>query len=347
MARARQKFKEVDAPPEKCPLDAWAGWLGEGWGPGKSLFVTTGTRGGGDARIFRLDAKGGKWEDEGTPTGDVETINKIRDAGDRLYAYYERPGEGQTWLISRDFSGGWGFEGVESEPGSVGGRGVGINPDDFSVFAGSTNHPEHSVAQVSQWNGGWEVTRTIEGSLMWELEFDEHGRLWEFFNNFGNEELVSAVFVEGVDTGPSYGGDISSATWFDGHMYTVGALSLEHSQEIRNVIARSENGGEWESVHSFDHAVSGDHVLTIPRDPPELWAVGHEPLEVWYSLNGTDWTREESIPSFETGKDTNHVTAIAFWQGAVWVFSRDEASDTMRVFTDGAPPDADVILQVV
>jgi hypothetical protein len=346
MAR-RRRFKEVEAPPENTPLDAWAGWLGEGWGPGESLFVTTGTRLGGDAKIFRQDARGGGWVDEDVPTGDVETINKIRGTDDRLYAYYERPGGGQTWLISREFNNGWGFEGVASAEASVGGRGVGINPLDFSmVYAGSSNKPGDDVAAVSKLNGGWEVVREIEGALMWELEFDEHGRLWEFFNNFGKEELVSAVFVNGEDTGPSNGGDISSANWFMGHMYTVGALSLEHSQEIRNVIARSENGGEWEPVASFEHAVSGDHVLAIPRDPPELWAVGHDPLEVLYSFDGTEWIREESIPEFATGVDTNHLTAIAFWQDAVWVFSRDDSSSSMRAFTDGAPPQ-DILLQVI
>jgi hypothetical protein len=348
MAR-RRRFKEVDGPPIDSPLDAWAGWLGEGWGPGQSLFVTSGTRGnGGSATVYRQDAGGGGWVNDGAPTGDVETINKIRDAGDRLYAYYERPGSGQTWLISREFNSGWGFEGVASAEASVGGRGVGINPLDFSmVYAGSSNKPGDDVAAVSKLNGGWEVVRTIEGALMWELEFDAHGRLWEFFNNFGKEELVSAVFVNGEDTGPSHGGDISSANWFLGHMYTVGALSLEHSQEIRNVIARSENGGEWEPVHSFEHAVSGDHVLMIPRDPPELWAVGHDPLEVHYSLNGTEWTREDSIPEFATGVDTNHLTAIAFWQDAVWVFSRDASRhNAARAFTDGAPPQ-DILLQVI
>jgi hypothetical protein len=344
MAR-RRRFKEVEAPPERTPLDAWAGWLGEGWGPGASLFVGTGTRlGSGNATIFRQDAGGGGWVDEHTPTGDVETINKIRDAGDRLYAYYERPGEGQTWLISRDFGGGWSFEGVASAPASVGGRGVGINPLDFSmVYAGSSTQGATSAA-VSKKNGGWAVTRSLENSLMWELEFDEHGRLWEFFNSFGAG--VSAVYVGGVDTGPSQGSDISSANFFLGHMYTVGALSLEHSQDIRTTIARSENGGEWAVVHNFESAVSGDHVLTIPRDPPELWAVGHDPLEVLYSLDGTTWTREESIPEFATGVDTNHLSAIAFWQEAVWVFSRDDSSSSMRAFTDGAPPQ-DILLQVI
>jgi hypothetical protein len=345
MAR-RRRFKEVEGPPIDSPLDAWAGWLGEGWGPGQSLFVTSGTRGnGGTSTIYRQDAGGGGWVNDGAPNGQIETYNKIRDGGDRLYAFCERPASGQTWLISRDFSSGWGFEGVESQEAVVGGRGLGINPQDFSQVYGGASIPNFGASKVSKKNGGWSVIRSVENTLMWELEFDEHGRLWEFFNNFG--QGVSAVYVNGVDTGPSHGGDISSANWFDGNMYTVGALSLEHSQDIRNVIARSANGGEWEPVHHFEHAVSGDHVLMIPREPPELWAVGHDPLEVHYSLNGTEWTREASIPEFATGKDTNHLTSIAFWQDAVWIFSRDaNRHNAARAFTDGAPAQ-DILLQVI
>jgi hypothetical protein len=343
---ARRRFKEVEGPPIDSPLDAWAGWLGEGWGPGQSIFVTSGTRGnGGTSTIYRQDAGGGGWVNDGAPNGQIETINKIRDAGDRLYAFSERPASGQTWLISRDFGSGWGFEEVESGEAAVGGRGVGINPQDFSQVYGGASTPGFGPSEVSKKNGGWSVVRSVENTLMWELEFDEHGRLWEFFNNFG--EGFSAVFVGGVDTGPSHGGDISSANWFDGHMYTIGALSMEHSQDVRNVIARSENGGEWEVVHTFETAQSGDHILTIPRDPPELWAVGHEPLEVAYSLNGTDWTREDSIPEFATGKDTNHLTAIAFWLEAVWVFSRDASRhNAARAFTDGKAV-RDVMLEVI
>jgi hypothetical protein len=345
-AGGRRPFKEVEGPPIDSPLDAWAGWLGEGWGPGQSLFVTSGTRGnGGTSTIYRQDAGGGGWVNDGAPNGQIETINKIRSTGDRLYAFSERPASGQTWLISRDFGGGWGFEGVPSALAAVGGRGLGINPADFSQVYAGASPPGIEVAAVFKKNGGWAGTRTVENSLMWELEFDAQGRLWEFFNNFGRG--VSAVYVGGTFTGESYGGDISSANWFDGHMYTIGALSLEHSQDIRNVIARSANGGTWEKVHSFEHAVSGDHILTIPREPPELWAVGHDPLEVHYSLNGTEWTREDSIPSFATGKDTNHLTAIAFWQGAVWVFSRDASRhNAARAFTDGKAV-RDLMIEVI
>jgi hypothetical protein len=354
---AGRPFVEVPAPPVANPLDAWGGWDGKGWGPGQSLFVGSGTRAGGDSEIYRLDGPGAAWQNDGAPKSpeQAETINKIRDGIDpgdgqpRLYAYFERPQGGQTWLISRPLGGGWDFEGVLSAELSVGGRGVGIDPNDLSiVYAGSSNAPGEDIATVSHKSGGgWEEIRSVEGALMWELEFDEHGRLWEFYNNFGKEELVSAVFVNGEDTGPSYGGDISSANWFptSGHMYTVGALSQEHSQDLRNTIARSANGGEWEVVHAFETAGMGDHVLTIPREPLELWAVGHDPFEVAYTLDGTTWVREVSIPSFPTGTDTNHLSAIAFYQDAVWVFARDETTGRTRAFTDGGAQD--VMVQVV
>jgi hypothetical protein len=346
---AGRPFKEVPGPPLDSPLDAWAGWDGEGWGPGQSLFVTSGTRGnGGTSTIYRQDSGGGGgWVNDGAPNGQIETINKIRDAGDRLYAFSERPAGGQTWLISRDFGSGWEFEGVASAESAVGGRGVGINPLDFSQVYGGASTPNFGPSEVSKKNGGWSVVRSVENTLMWELEFDPEGRLWEFFNDFG--EGISVVFVNGEDTGPSHGGDISSANWFptSGHMYTVGALSMEHSQDIRNTIARSANGGEWEEVHRFQVARSGDHVLTIPRDPPELWVTGHEPFEVAYSLDGTTWTREMSIPQFDTGIDTNHLTAIAYWKGAVWVFARDASRhNAARAFTDGGVP-LDLNLQVI
>jgi hypothetical protein len=301
-----------------------------------------------------MDSSGGGWVNDGPPTGDVETINKIRDGIDpgsgqsRLYAYYERPGGGQTWMISREFATGWEFESVPSVPASVGGRGLGVDPANLStVYGGSSNAPGDDVAQVSQKSGGsWGVHRTVDNALMWELEFDADGRLWEFYNNFGKESLVSKVFVGGEDKGPSHGGDISCAAWFDGFMYTTGALSLEHSQDVRTAIARSADGSSWEVVHTFETAHTGDHVFVIPRDPPELWAVGHEPLEVLYSPDGTTWTRELTIPEFATGIDTNHLTAIAFWKEGVWIFARDESRGTTRAFTDGGPTQ-DLILQVI
>jgi hypothetical protein len=347
---AGQPFAETEAPPENGPLDAWAGWTGEGWGPGESLFVTTGTRGGGAGKIFRQDAGGGGWIDEEVPTGQVETINKIRDAGDRLYAYYERPGEGQTWLISRGLDTGWGFEAVASEPAYVGGRGLGINPANFSqIYAGTSGVPTDPEfpGMVSKKNGAWEMVRDLPTTLMWELEFDGLGRLWEFFNNAGlDESLTSAVYVAGELMGNSYGGDISHVTWFDGHMYSIGSIPGDYP--TRRAIARSVNGDEWEAVHTLETALKGDHILAIPRDPPELWVTGHAPLEVLYSTDGVNFLREESIPDVETGgeDDNNHVTAIGYWKGAVWIFTRDEASGTMRAFTDGGVV-RDAFVQVI
>ena len=77
-------------------------------------------------------------------------------------------------------------------------------------------------------------------------------------------------------------------------------------------------------------------MLFVPRNRGELWAVGHHPLEVSWTLDGTTWTREMSIPAISTGVDTNHLTAIAFHEGRVWVFSRDDALGRIRVWQEWA-----------
>ena len=72
----------------------------------------------------------------------------------------------------------------------------------------------------------------------------------------------------------------------------------------------------------------------MPRGAGELWATGHDPFQVAYSTDGSTWTEEATIPSFETGEDTNHLTAIAFWKDSIWVLARDAGQSNTRVFTD-------------
>jgi hypothetical protein len=177
---------------------------------------------------------------------------------------------------------------------------------------------------------------------MWELEFDGLGRLWEFYSGFNVPSNVTAVYVDGVVKPGAPGGDLSHACWFDGYMYIVGNLA---SEGPRNAISRSADGDTWETVHSIELSELGDHVQIIPRDPPELWYTAHHPFTAGYSLDGTTWTREPSLPSFPTGTDTNHMTAIAYWHGAVWIFARDEAAGRTRVFADAGA--ADLLLQVI
>ena len=111
-------------------MDVWGGWLGEGLGPGKSLYMSSSTRKGGRSVIYRLDEGATEWVNDEAPEG-AETISKIRSNASTLYAFYETPPSGQTWLISKSLehsgSSGWDFEGVPSHGGPVGGRGLAIN----------------------------------------------------------------------------------------------------------------------------------------------------------------------------------------------------------------------------
>jgi hypothetical protein len=201
--------------------------------------------------------------------------------------------------------------------------------------------------------GGWELRRRIVPSLMWEIEFDEHGRVWEFFNDWSGA-VTAALFVDGEEKTPPPGGDISSANWFPvtGHMYTIGAIGSGNTD--RNQINRSANGDEWEHVYTLPHAHLGDHILYVPRGEGELWAVGHDPFEAAYTLDGETWTLEESVPSFATGVDTNHITAVAYWgpdnddekDRGVWLFAYDATADACRIFTDHGAGGA-LLLQVI
>ena len=321
-------FVELPGIDEGNPLDAWSF---DG-----ALFVSTGARTGGTSRIFRHeDPLGdGHWVAENVPS-DAETINKLRDDGDTLYAFYETPPEGQTWLTGlAKGETQWVFESLPNIGSTVGGRGLAIGPGGTRVAGASHNWESTRDGQTYVYAGGYEARRDIGPSLMWELEYDEFGRLWEFWNDFGGTG-IPATFVAGAQASDPPGGDISSANWFpvSEHMYTVGALA---GTPTRNVINRSRHGEPWEEVHRFAEATLGDHVLFVPRNRGELWAVGHHPLEVSWTLDGTTWTREMSIPAISTGVDTNHLTAIAFHEGRVWVFSRDDALGRIRVWQEWA-----------
>jgi hypothetical protein len=354
---AGDPFTEVPGPPNPGMLDAWGGW--DGLLP--ALYVTSGSRGeagGGSSRVFRLDAPGeGDWVDDGAPSG-AETLNKIRsglspDSGlDALYAFFESPGSGQTWLISKTLpEGTWDFVevpvfGEDPTNHMVGGRGVGINgATGGRLLVGASNYVSNESNLYERVGGSWILLGAYDPSLMWEIEFNDAGQWAAFWNDFGTPGAVSEVLVDGVAMGPSPGGDISCATWFQGAWYTIGALA--GGGGLRNAISRSVDGGTWSEVHRFEVAALGDHILAVPRGVGELWAVGHDPLEVAWSLDGETWTRVPDIPPMATGTDTNHLTAIAYWQDAVWLFSRDAATNTCRVFRDKGGGGGDVLFQVI
>jgi hypothetical protein len=345
-------FIEVAAIDEKNPLDAWAGWDGEGFDG--ALFVSTGSRaeaGSGTSRIIRHDDALGDnhWDDDTGPTS-AETINKLRDGRDpetgetRLYAFYETPtATDQTYLLSRDEGvADWQFEDVPfrgpADGSAVGGRGIGIDGAAGTrlIVGGSQQWQTDRLGEVyhKDPSGAWPLVRRIKPSLMWELEFDAEGRLWEFWNDFGGVALP-ATYLDGVRIADPPGADISSANWFpvSGHMYVCGALK----RGAGAVIARSANGEPWTEVYRFTQATILDHVVHVPRGGGELWATGHEPFEVARSLDGVTWTREASVPAFRTGSDTNHLTAIAYYQGRVWLFARDAAQNRIRVWREDRP----------
>jgi hypothetical protein len=341
-------FTEVDAPDARNVADAWAGWDGLGLGALKSLYVTTGARpegGHGVSQIWRID-EGGTWENDDCAEG-AEVINKIRNDAEAIYAFFESPGEGQTWIVRKsldhDGAGGWEFLSAPTpgESGTVGGRGIGIDPaGEGEIFFGASH--DWAGEQIGAVYSGtdFEEARTHTPSLMWELEYDSEGRLWEFWSSFGDENKFSGLYVDGEEKTAPPGGDISHAAWFGEHMYVTGNLASEEGAG-RTTVSRSTNGDEWETVYEFEEATVGDHVLYVPRQTEsengELWAVGQQPLEVAWTLDGAEgtWTREESIPAFDTNADTNHLTAIAYWLDGVWVLARDADANAVRTFTDG------------
>jgi hypothetical protein len=375
------EFTEVPAPVERNVLGAWAGWWGEGVGGQVdannqptmlgSLFIGTGSRapgGGGSSQIFRLDRPDGNWENDHAPQG-AETWRKLRSGVDpatrewRLWGFYESPKSGQTWLAWRLALSGpspWHFENVPMGGGDVGGEGLGVplggGADNPQLFAGASQHwdvPEQREGLVckKEPNGSFSVIRRIgpayghHVTLMWAVEFDGLGRHWQHWNDFGQSGAESGTFINNIGgTPPSPGGDISSMAWFDGWMYCCGALA--GAEATRNATYRIQNGSgtHWEEIHRLQVAVMGDHLLAVPRgEPPgELWIVAHHPLEAAYTLDGRTWVRDTTLPAIPTGDDTNALTAIAYYDGSVWIVSRDSSRNTLRAWRDkpekGAKP---------
>jgi hypothetical protein len=287
---------------------------------------------------------------------------------ERLWAFFESPGDGQTWLAWRLALAGaspWHFENVPMGGGDVGGEGLGVplggGADKPRLLGGASQHwdvPDQREGLVCEKNsdGSWSVIRRIgpayghHVTLQWAVEFDARGRHWSFWNDFGQAHAESGTFVDNIGgTPPAPGGDISSAAWFGGHdgwMYSCGALVGD--PENRSAVYRIQNGGgtQWEQVHRLQAGYMTDHLLRVPRgdEPGELWVVGHHPLEAAYTLDGLTWVRDTTLPAIPTGDDTNALTAIAYYDGSVWIFSRDSSRNTLRAWRDtpekGAKPAA-------
>jgi hypothetical protein len=386
-------FTEVPAPVERNALGAWAGWFGEGVGGvvdanGEvtqlgSLFVSTGSRapgGGGASRIFRLDRPDGPWEDDGVPHG-AETISKMRSGTDpltgdaRLWAFFETPTPGQTWLISREAlpgPGSWRFESVPTEGADVGGGGLGVPLGGLErlLYAGASqnwNDPAQRQGKVfrKETDGSWKLIRAIgpafghHPTLMSMIEFDSLGRYWQVWGyGQGSEAGTFVNNVGGTPPNPTDGG--SDMAWFvdpgvleptassGAWMYLVASEPTYNTRVFRNIhppgTSHTNPTGPWEEVHRFELAKQGGHLLHIPRGeaPGELWTIAHDPLEVWFTLDGLKWTRDLTIPPLATGSDPNHLNAIAYYDGSVWIISRDLSRNGLRAWRDkpekGAKP---------
>ena len=170
---------------------------------------------------------------------------------------------------------------------------------------------------------------------MWDLEFDEFSRLWEFWNNAGMG-LNDGVFVSGAPIASFPGGDASSAMWFPrtGHMYAVG----NKPGDVTPHLSRSD-GATWSgSLLVPSLSIALDHVVAIPRGAGELWVTGHEPFQVYQSLDGVTWTEVEVPAHYPTDSDGNHLTALGVYRGRVWVATQDSAAQVTRVLREPLTP---------
>lgn len=331
------------------PMDMWAGFDGAGF-DGK-LFLTCGGRlspGAHGGAIFSHDDLLGdtNWVKEFEDDG-LETIAKIRDWTDasgtrRLYAWAETPASGQSTVLRRSIgSSVWSFESVPFSPSATGGRGLGSNFWGSSdLFEGHTDrfddppNAEAVVRRKDRSTGTWSVHRTIARTQMRELEFEPSGALWEFYND-NNTGFSAYTYRAGqqLPNPPGGGGDgIRSASFFPrtGHMYVA-------CRGTSNAFRRFRNGA-WELVLSASG--KADHVKFVPRGAGELWAVGMDPLEVWMSVDGVNWVRQTSIPSYmqSSGSETNNLTAIGFYRGRVWLAARDQSAGLIRVYRENIAP---------
>lgn len=326
------------------PLDAWAGVDGLGF-DGK-MFFTTGVRQGGLSQIWVHDDRKGdaNWVKETEdPSGHIETFNKIRDWKGRLYVWAERPNldAGQSCLISRPSgSAVWTYDTQRPISSSaLGGRALGTPLDGQTgrLYHGQEDDPfgssHNTVYAKDSVDGPWELFRERDDTLLWELEYDGLGRLWEFYSAFAGTG-TAATFVGGGEIPSPPGGDISHAAWFPvtEQMYVCGGLSgNEHSTAVSAF--RNEH---WEQVFALPSSIRADHVQHVPRGGGELWVSGHGPLQVFYSLDGSTWV-DAGLPALGASEDTNHQTALCYYAGRVWVLARDADAGVTRAYREARP----------
>jgi len=328
------QFREVAQIDNPNVLELWGG--ADGTLP--SLWLATGGRpdaGGGSSRMFRHDDAAGDaaWVDDGAPGG-AETLNKIRDGNGTLYCFHETDG---PWIDSRPAEGGgWSSMSTPEDDDFVGGRGLEVDGD--TVWAGGSaewNEGGRKGRLYKNTGGGFELQREMTPGLLWEIVRDAAGNIWEFWHEVGTTEAVAYLNGTAIEAPTS---NVACAAEFDGEMYAGG------NHMGGNTVWRW-NGSGWGAVHTMGASSHIDHLVAIPREPPEFYVVGHDPFQVYKSLDGNSW-EDQLLPTLPTGTDTNQLTALGYYNGRVWCASRDASIGRSRIYVDSAASQ-DLLLQVI
>jgi len=334
-----KRFREVGTVAERTPMGLWGGRYGEL----DAIYLSTSGRFGGTSRVFRHGKRDPDtvWKDEGVPEN-AETINKIIDDGEKVYAYFETGGE--TPVISRTIAGGaggWAFDGP-STVDFVGGRGLAKNSGGLLVggswYWNAGENPDHRKGELFHGSG---TRRIIAPGICWEVLVTEDDVIWELWHGVAGSETVAQAFRDGVEipapTHSTSGGEV----FLGSDVYACGSHEEEVGPPDSNVYHWT--GSEWEVVHSTTGIP--EHLVWVPRETGDvLYCVAAHPVEVW-EFDGSEWLRHDEIPELDTGEDHNHTTALGYHDGRVWFASRDEAGSDMRLWVDAGG--GDLLLQVI
>lgn len=334
------RFTEVARIDEVTPMQLWGGRDGLL----DAFYLATSGRSGGTSRIFRSQ-NGLHWTDDNAPEG-AETLHKIRNSADTLYAFFETSGESP--IISRALSGGdWGFEAIGAPLDFTGGRGLEVDPSTGQIWAGGSGHwnissgGERFGKLYYGGAGGYAAQRELTPGMNWETLLDEDGILWEFWHQTtaGETTTPPSCWRDG-DEVPAVTEFVGCADSFLGAMYAGG------NDEADTGVPRlwRWNGTGWDEVLTLDTATDFDHVLRVPRGAGELWVVGKMPLQVYRSVDGDSWEDMHLPLLMQAEGDANTQTAIGYFKQAVWIASADVDLGKIRLYCDRR---ADVLLEVI
>lgn len=323
------------------PLDMWAGL--DGAGVHGALWLSTGRRKPAGGRGAGLWAHTDSMGDTHWPLiflNGMETANKIRDYREPsgahvLLTYFEANDLTGSVILKRRSDGSTSFESIPKSGNTVGGRGLATNIWS-SAFVGdlyAAQNPDWTSGSGELWRrphdgGGWTRSRRYgSGELIWEVEYAPDA-LWEFVTEFRGGTSY------GYRNGSRFSHpDCRSAMYapLTGHMYITSGLDSATGR-----VYRSRDGRSWEQV--FNAAGRLDHVKYIPRGSGEIWLVGFDPFTIYKSTNGTTFTLEHQ-GAFDTLTDTNHMSALAYYNNRVWAACTDADARTIAIFREDASSD--------